>query len=147
MFFLIRDATFSFCRKYNLLVIDGVCTQIHLPHATFVMHSHCTACSLVCVQLSRASPVAQEIGSFVPHKNKSHLRAMSYTVQHATPTTDTSSSSSAVPRSLSHCAHVRPPLECDSSPELPLPTGYEPNWFVAIGVVDDYGKILPKTIR
>ena len=70
-------------------------------------------------------------------KKTSSLRAMSYTVQHATPTTDTSSSPSPVPRSLSHCANLRPLLERDCSPELPPLTGYEPNRIVANRIVDD----------
>ena len=100
----------------------NTCRQVHLPHATL----HCLLAQ--CVQWHHA--LAQDICSFVPHENTSSLRAMSYTVQHATPTTDTSSSPSPAPRSLSLCADLRPPLERDRSPELPPPTGYETNRIV-----------------
>ena len=75
-------------------------------------------------------------------KNTLSLRAMSYTFQHATPNTDTSSSPSPVSRSSSHCANLRTPLERDTSPALPPPKGYERNriefnQFVANRIVDN----------
>ena len=68
----------------------------------------------------------------VPHKTPYSLRAMSYTLQHSAPCTDTPSSPLPVLRSLSRC-HASRPLQRGTSPELPPLTGYEPN-----RIVDDY---------
>ena len=99
------------------------CRQRHLSQATFFSCTFVAQLARTVCTVTSHTCVAKTLVHLCLMKNTSSLPAMSFTVQHATPTTDTSSSSSPVPRSLSHCADLRPLLTVLMNSDLPQKSG------------------------
>ena len=132
--FFSSEEAFSACRQLNSLAIDLVCTQIHLPHATFphAQSSHSAHSTFItCSSLAQGQGLSAQ-------NTISHPRMINHFAPHLTRNTSTRSFSPSSPLSLSSSTprpdllsptpsiHCKDPRKGGSFPEHLSSTRYEP---------------------